>query len=138
MESSQALPAHRTVIADRPAANRARATNKPRRMVISGRTALGRRVRDLADSFAAQLGGWTGLSDTMTHNVRRAAELTALAEQTRADALRDGNLNPLALVRLEGAANRAVRALMLDRKREPPEREQQLADWLARTKRGSP
>jgi hypothetical protein len=73
----------------------------------------------------------------MAANVRKAAELTALAEQTRAAALRDGNLDPLALVRLEGAANRAVRALMLDSKREPEER-QGLADWLRSTKRGPP
>ena len=88
-------------------------------MVIDGRSQLGRRLHDLATGFAVQLGGWSALSDTMAANVRKAAELTALAEQTRADALRNGNINPLALVRLEGAANRAVRALNLDRKREP-------------------
>lgn len=98
-------------------------------MVVSGRTALGRRLYDLAEGFAAQLGGWAALSDMMAANVRKAAELTALAEQTRADALRNGNVDPLAVVRLEGAASRAVRALGLDRPREPmphiPLREQE-------------
>ncbi len=88
-------------------------------MAISGRTALGRRVRDLAESFAAELGGWPALSDTAAANVRKAAELSALSEQCRAEALRSGSVDPLALVRLEGAANRAVRSLNLDRKREP-------------------
>ena len=99
----------------RPAHCRARISNKPHRMVIDGRSQLGRRLQDLAESFAAQLGGWARMSDLMSSNVRRAAELMALAEQTRAEALRDGNVDPLALVRLEGAATRAVRALGLDR-----------------------
>jgi hypothetical protein len=93
---------------------RSRATNKPRKFAVSGRTALGRRIHDLADTYANALGGWPALSTLMGMNVKKAAELTALAEQTRANALRDGNVDPLGLVRLEGAANRAVRALMLD------------------------
>jgi len=109
----------RTMTGPRPANNRAKLTNKPQRMSINGRTAIGRRVRDLCEGFVAQLGGWSALSDTMIANVRKAAELSALAEQTRAAALRDGNVDALGLVRLEGAATRAVRALSLDRKREP-------------------
>jgi hypothetical protein len=97
-------------------------------MAIDGRSQLGRRLRDLAENFAAQLGGWPALSDTMTAAIRRAAELTALAEKTRAEALRNGNFDPLVLVRLEGAASRAVRALALDRKREPER--QTLAEYL--------
>jgi hypothetical protein len=81
---------------------------------VSGRSAVGRRIHDLSDQWAAALGGWDTLTDLMSSNVRKAAELTALAEKCRADALRDGNVDPLALVRLEGASNRAVRALQLD------------------------
>ena len=58
----------------RPANNRAKATNNPRIMAIDGRSQLGRRLHDLAESYAAQLGGWASLSDTMAANVRRAAE----------------------------------------------------------------
>jgi hypothetical protein len=83
---------------------------------------------DLADQYAAALGGWDGLSDMLAGNVRKAAELTALAEQTRADALRDGTFDALALVRLEGASNRAVRALALDVPRN--EESGTLADYL--------
>jgi hypothetical protein len=101
--------------------NRAKITNNPRRLPVSGRTALGRRIHDLADGFADVLGGWSALGDVLAANVMRAAQLTALAEQKRAEALRDGNVDPLAVVRLEGAANRAVRALHLDRKRDPAE-----------------
>jgi hypothetical protein len=88
-------------------------------MVLDGRSELGRRIRDLANAFADQLGGWPGLSETMAANVRKAAELCGLAERARAEALRSGNVDPLALVRLDGAANRAVRALGLDKQREP-------------------
>jgi hypothetical protein len=100
----------------RPLSCRSRLSNKPHKMAIDGRSQLGRRLHDLAASFAVQLGGWSALSDTMAANVRKAAELSALAEQSRTEALRNGNIDPLALVRLEGAANRAVRALNLDRK----------------------
>jgi hypothetical protein len=96
-------------------------------MCISGRTALGRRIRDLADSYAVQLGGWSALSDMQAAAVRRAAELTAIAEQARVDALRNGCADPVSLARLEGCADRAVRRLRLDqypvKKRRPTLRE---------------
>jgi hypothetical protein len=104
----------RSASASRPPNTRAAATNKPRRMVISGWTALGRRIRDLADSYAVPLGGWGALTDMQAAAVRRAAELMAIAEQTRANALRDGCADPVALARLEGCADRAVRRLRLD------------------------
>jgi hypothetical protein len=99
------------VIAPRSLTCRSRKTNKPRKMVLDGRSLLGRRVLDLADAFAAALGGWTGLGDMLAANVRRAAELVALAEQARATALRTGTIDAAMLARLDGAASRAVRAL---------------------------
>jgi hypothetical protein len=75
-------------------------------MVVDGRSKLGRRVADLAESFAVQLGGWPVLTDTMVAAVKKAAEMTALAEQARIDALRSGNIDPVLLVRLQGAADR--------------------------------
>lgn len=82
-------------------------------MVVSGRTATGRRLRDLADGFAEVLGGWSKLDNTAAANVRRAAELTVLAEQSRAHALRHGCTDFTGLTRLEGYADRAVKALGL-------------------------
>src|SRR5260370_20332429 len=107
------------VASPRPANVRSRATNQPQRMAIDGRTELGRRVRDLAESFAQQLGGWPALSDMQVAAVRRAAELGALAEQSRRDALRGGHVDPLALSRLEGVAARAQRALCIENRRRP-------------------
>ena len=72
----------------------------------------------MADAYAAQLGGWPALTAMQTAAIRRAAELTALAEQARAEALRNAVFDPLALSRLEGCADRARRALQLGQ-REP-------------------
>jgi hypothetical protein len=88
-------------------------------MAIDGRSRLGRRVRDFAEDYAAALGGWGALSDVLAATVRRAAELMALAEESRAEALRSGIVDPVGLVRLEGEARRAVRALGPDRKPAP-------------------
>jgi hypothetical protein len=102
-----------SAFAPRPANSRSRVTNRPQKMAIDGRTELGRRVRDLAESFAQQLGGWPVLTDMQAAGVRRAAELGALAEQSRRDALRGGSVDPIALSRIEGVADRAVRRLGL-------------------------
>ena len=88
-------------------------------MSIDGRSRLGRRVADLCEDFAQRLGGWASLSDTMIASISRAAELTALAEEVRTHALNSGDIDPIGVVRLEGAAARATRALMLDRPLEP-------------------
>src|SRR5262249_20798707 len=108
--------------ARRPPNLRSRSTNQPARMVIDARTAVGRRLKDLADAYAEALGGWPKLNDTQAAAVRRAAEMVALAEQARAEALRNGGIGVNEadqLIRLENLAARAVKALGLDRKREP-------------------
>ena len=113
------MPGDSLATASRPANIRSRTTNRPQKMAVDGRTELGRRVRDLAESFAQQLGGWPVLTDMQAAGVRRAAELGALAEQSRRDALRDGRVDPLALSRLEGVAARAQRALGIENRRKP-------------------
>lgn len=93
--------------------NRAAITNNPRRSGgVSGRSAEGRRIRDLLESYISSLGGYAALSDSQLNDARRAAELTALAERARAQALQQSGVVDLtALVKLEGAADRAVRRL---------------------------
>ena len=99
----------------RPLSCRSRISNKPHKMAIDGRTQLGRRLHDLGRELRRSARRLVGAVETMAAKlVRKAAELSALAEQTRADALANGNVEPLALVRLDGAATRAVRALGLD------------------------
>jgi hypothetical protein len=94
------------------------------RVDIDGRSATARRVVKLAALFVAELGGPDAVSPTTMLKVRRAAELVVTAEELRASTLRGDrptDLAMLALVRLEGIADRAVRRLGLgvDSKREP-------------------
>jgi hypothetical protein len=104
----------------RPNTNRSRLTNRPRKMVISARTALGRRVKDIADNFALRLGGWPALTVGQAAAVRQASELSCLAEAARADALRNGCVDPVGLARLEGVATRAERRLGLPKETRGP------------------
>ena len=81
------------------------------RMIVDGRTRWGRRIRDLCEVFAQRLGGWDVLNDMELAAVKRAAELMTLAEQARANALQGCHIDPDMLIRLQGAADRAVRRL---------------------------
>jgi hypothetical protein len=113
-------PAGRSAAAPRAPTSRSAVTNQPRKMVVSANTPLGRRLRDLADHLAGSLGGWSQLTDLQASAVRKAAELTALAEDARARKLNgatDVTLDDL--VRLDRLAEQSVRRLGLDRKREP-------------------
>jgi hypothetical protein len=116
MEAQTPIEHH--AIKQRPANYHSRLTSRPQRPAISQRSALGKRLRDLADGFAERLGGWPALSVTTAAAVRKAAELVALSEQMRRDALRNGCTDPDQLLRFEGVASRAVRQLGL--KVEPP------------------
>jgi hypothetical protein len=113
MEHVENSPADRPPIAHRSSTQRSRLTSKPQRPAVSQRTALGKRLRDLADAFAERLGGWAALDVNTAADVRKAAELTALSEQLRRDALRNGCADPDGLLRFEGVASRAVRRLGL-------------------------
>jgi hypothetical protein len=82
--------------------------------VLDGRTLVARRRRELIDIYAAALGGPAGLSAGQQIDIRKAAELTALAEAARGKAMREGLTDAAemsAMVRLESTAARAVRAL---------------------------
>jgi hypothetical protein len=97
--------------AARPVNARSVATNRPRKQVLSGNTLEGRRLLDLADAYAAALGGWPALSELQAARVRRAAELVVIAEHARRDALLGKFSDPALLVKLENVAARAVRSL---------------------------
>jgi hypothetical protein len=109
MEAQTPIEQH--AIKQRPANYHSRLTSKPQRPAVSQRSALGKRLRDLADAFAERLGGWPALSVTTAGSVRRAAELQAMCEMARAGMLNGVPTDMLALVRLEGVAARAIRQL---------------------------
>jgi hypothetical protein len=87
---------------------------------VDGRSAEAKRVQRLMAQFVAELGGLSAVSPTRMLKIRRASELTVTAEQMRAAALRGEQVDPLALVRLENLAGRAVAALNLDKHSGPP------------------
>src|SRR5258708_20125460 len=90
------------VIKQRPAIYHSRLTSRPQRPAVSQRSALGKRLRDLADGFAERLGGWPALSVTTAAAVRKAAELVAPSEQMRRDALHNGCPDPPRPLPFEG------------------------------------
>jgi hypothetical protein len=93
----------------RPGAGRPVGALGPRR----GRV---RRRRELIAAYSAALGGDAALTDSQRVDIRKAAELVALAEDCRALAMQEGPGGAgaiSALVRLESASARAVRALRL-------------------------
>jgi hypothetical protein len=84
--------------------------------ILDGRTRRARRRRELIAAYSTALGGPAALTEGQRTDVRKAAELVALAEDMRALALQDGPGNAgavSAMVRLESASVRAVRALGL-------------------------
>ena len=84
--------------------------------ILDGRTRRARRRRELIAAYSNALGGDRVLTEGQRVDVRKAAELTALAEDCRALAMQCGPGSPgalSALVRLESASSRAVRALRL-------------------------
>jgi hypothetical protein len=95
---------------------RSRATNDP---LFLARDQTGRRQarrrRDLVRMLIDGLGGQGAVSDLTLVTVRKAAELTVAAEAARAAVLNGGSCaaDLDMLVKLEGEARRAVRALGL-------------------------
>jgi hypothetical protein len=120
-----------TATTDRPSNVRARLTNNPRKLAgVDGRTTRGRRRRDLIESYVGALGGWRAVTDAQLSDIRRAAELTAIAEQARAAALQDGavTIDLGGLIKIEGAADRAVRRLGI---KSAAPKQQTLEEYLA-------
>jgi hypothetical protein len=112
---------------------RAHVTNDPGFLPkqAPGLFALARRRRDLVEAFTAALGGEDALSDVAAMYVRRAAELLTMAEMARAAMLNGQPTDMLALVRLEGAASRAVRLLGVKIEKPPPGLQRARARWDA-------
>jgi hypothetical protein len=84
--------------------------------ILDGRTRRARRRRELIAAYSSALGGDAALTEGQLTDIRRAAELTALSEASRARAMQEGAGGPgevSALVRLESASARAVRSLNL-------------------------
>jgi hypothetical protein len=80
-----------------------------------------RRPRDLVEAFMTALGGPSVVVNELTQvAVRKAAELLVLAEATRAAMLNGAQIDITALIRIEGEARHACRALGLKFEPAPP------------------
>jgi hypothetical protein len=91
---------------------RAKISNRSGRVAgLDGRRRDARRVRDLVVGFIQALGGPAAVDAATMMKVKRAAELTTAVEMLRARLLRGEPVDQLALSRLQGCSDRAVRAL---------------------------
>ena len=81
---------------------------------VDGRSKAAKRVKELAASYIARLGGRNVDAATLAA-IQKAAELAALAEELRGRALRGEAVDLGEMVKVEGVADRAARALGLDR-----------------------
>jgi hypothetical protein len=84
--------------------------------ILDGRTRRARRRRELIAAYSNALGGDAVLTEGQRTDIRKAAELVALAESARALAMQEGTASAGALsamIRLESASSRAVRNLGL-------------------------
>jgi hypothetical protein len=90
---------------------RAASTNNPEALSRVSHQAQARRRHDLIRVFVNALGGRDAVSDVALMQVKKAAELLALAEMVRAKMLGDPGRDVTGLVRLEGEARRTLAAL---------------------------
>jgi len=98
------------------------------------RTTAARRAGELVHTFETALGGQLSAAQRLA--VDRAATLLAIAQDAQVRRLQgDLSVSLEDIARLDNAANRAVRALGLERQREPAE--PSLADYVASRKAGA-
>ena len=113
---------------------RAASTNNPETLARVSHQAQTRRRHDLIRVFVAACGGREAVSDVGLMQIKKAAELLALAEMVRAKMLGDPGRDVTGLVRLEGEARRTLAALGIkaDVPKTPPAlQERRRARWGA-------
>jgi hypothetical protein len=99
---------------------RGAASNDPGRLGRLTPRAQARRRHDLIRTFLAALGGADAVSPVAMMQVKKAAELLALAEALRASMIGDPTRDVTGLVRLEGEARRTLRSLGIKTDTPPP------------------
>ena len=105
-------------IAARPSRLRSRVTNGSKMVAgLDGRSAEARRYRDLAMSFADDLGGADKLTEAQRTLIAQAATLQVQSERVQAAVLRGEVIDVEQLTRLANAAMRILSRLGLKRER---------------------
>ena len=92
-----------------------RRNHRKARKPFDGRNALGRRVKALTAVFRARLGPDAANDLVMDAAIKRAAEVTTLAEHLRGLMLRGADVSPDDVTRLSRASDLMTRRLHLDR-----------------------
>jgi hypothetical protein len=101
--------------------NRSRVTNRPSSVEgVDGRTAAGRRFRDLCRALADDLGGEASLTQAEILTVRNAASITVAAEAMQGRILRGEPVDPDEMTRLANASARLLGALRTKRTARKP------------------
>jgi hypothetical protein len=82
------MPKVRKALADKTAATRSRVTNGKKFFLsdVDGRSALARRVRDVASAIAGDLGGADALTEAQMQLIRRATLIAVSCERMESDA----------------------------------------------------
>jgi hypothetical protein len=99
---------------------RGAASNDPWRLGRQTPRAIARRRRDLMQAFISALGGPEVVSPMVLLQIKKGAELLALAESVRAGLFNCPTRDVTGLVRLEGEARRTLAALGLRAEPPPP------------------
>lgn len=93
---------------------KSRITNQPKKLAgVDNRSTHGRRRRDLITDYITEKGGQDSISPATMNDITRAADLVALSEKLRGDALRGQAVDLSELIKVENAADRAVRRLAI-------------------------
>jgi hypothetical protein len=98
---------------------------------IDGRSAAARRYRDLAMSFAGELGGEAAMTEPEKALVRLAAALTVQGETMQAAIIRGDTVDDEQVVRTANALTRALTQLRR-KSRSPKTAAPSLQDYLAK------
>jgi hypothetical protein len=109
---AESSPADRPSVADRLPSQRSRVTNGSKLMAgIDGRSAEARRYRDLCLSFADDLGGADGLTESQRALVRQAAALTVQSEKLQGAMLRGEDVSDEQMTRVANSLSRTLSRL---------------------------
>lgn len=101
----------------RPPASRSRVTNGRELFVeADGRTAWGRRLRDLIEAHASDLGGVGGLSEAQRSLIRRASTIELRLEQLEGDLAQGKCADLTAYATAAGHLRRILETLGIERK----------------------
>jgi hypothetical protein len=117
---------------DRPSRVRSILSNDPLRLVgIDGRSARGRRFRDLMRSFAEEVGGLDSISEAQRALCSQAAVLTVQVESMQARVIAGEVVDPELIVRVGNVQLRALQALGVRKGPKVVDGGNALAEYLA-------